>query len=163
MLRAVRRATLDGAGAPAVGCPNETAEGRRANPQERSFEKSRPTGRSGAPRTSRSVRDAARSLFLVLNHIIPNARKVAPPRDNARESEVVPKFAGRAAPTRSGDDAGGNPGECAKKCLKSVSAPRANQEVQMISSIGELIDPHGMALRETSHSLPNRDIDGTPT
>jgi hypothetical protein len=119
------------------------------------------------PRTSsaapRSVRRQAGSLELVLRDVAADLRELAPPADDARVRELVPKSTDLASSACSGGDARDDSRKRTEKRLKERPSPSPNQQMQVGPGIPELVDADAVAASEATHGLADRDVRRPPT
>jgi hypothetical protein len=87
---------------------------------------------------------------LISKNVVPHAKVVAPPTDDSRPRDAAEEWTARSATSRTGHPSGDDPGKRPQKCLERFSTPGANEQVQMGSHVGKVVDPDSEPLGHRS-------------
>jgi hypothetical protein len=107
---------------------------------------------------TRLVGNHAQGLQLVLRYVFAHPGELAPPGDDSRVGELVPEAPNSLASSSSGDQPRGNAGERSQKRLEARALLGANQQVQVITRVGIVVDANRGAARQCFHRFPQASL-----
>jgi hypothetical protein len=81
---------------------------------------------------------------------VPYAEVIATPCHDARPGQAAEETAARPPPSRAGDPPSDDAGKGPQERLKSVASPNANEQVQMRSHVGKIVNADIKAMRHLS-------------